>query len=233
MIDINEAIIARLKKGGEVFEVLVDCEMAIDFRDGKVELDEVLASDCIYKDAKKAEKPTEEVMENAFGTKDPKIIASEIINKGEIHVTTEHRHKLREEKRKAVVNLIARNAVDSKTGLPHPPNRIESAMEEGKVNIDEFKRPEMQIETVLEKIRGVLPIKFVVKEIEVKVPAQFTGNVYSVVKQFGKILKEDWGGDGSLSLTVEIPGGLQEEFFDKLNNLTHGEVESSVLKEKE
>ena len=47
-----------------------------------------------------------------------------------------------------------------------------------------------------------------------------------------EILKEDWGNDGSLIINVEIPGGLQEEFFDKLNGLTHGEVESRIIKEK-
>ena len=85
---------------------------------------------------------------------------------------------------------------------------------------------------VLEKIRGILPIKFVVKEVEIMIPAKFSSSGYGVVKQFGKILNEKWGNDGSLILVVEIPGGLQDEFFDKLNNLTHGEVESKVIKER-
>jgi len=233
MIDINKAIIARLKKGSEVFEVLVDCDMAMDFREGKCEIGEVLASEVIYKDAKKGEKASENEMENLFETKDSKLIAEKIVKDGEIHLTTEHRSKLREEKRKKIIELIHRNAVDSKTGLPHPPNRLEAAMEEAKVGIDEFKRAEAQVEDVLEKLRSVLPIKFVLKEIEVKVPAKFSSSSYGVVKQFGKILKENWGNDGSLALEVEIPGGLQEEFFDKLNNLTHGDVESKVLREKE
>ena len=233
MIDINKAVIARLKKGGEVFEVLVDCDKAMAFRDDKCELDDVLASDVVYKDAKKGEKASENEMEKLFDGRENKAIVEEIVRKGEIHLTTELRNKLREEKRKAVINLISRNAVDSKTGLPHPPVRIEAAMEEARVNIDEFKSPEMQIEDVLDKLRSIIPIKFVIKEVEIKIPAQFSSSAYGTVKQFGKILKEDWGNDGGLTLEVEIPGGLQEEFFDKLNNLTHGEVESRVLKEKE
>jgi ribosome maturation protein SDO1 len=233
MIDIDKAIIARLKKGNEVFEVLVDCDKAMEFRDDKCELDDVLASEAIYKDAKKGERASETEMEKLFGTKDQKEIASIIVKKGEIHLTTELRSRLREEKRKNIISLIHRNAVDSKTGLPHPPNRIEAAMEEARVGIDEFKSPEAQIEDVLDKLRSIIPIKFVVKEVEVKIPAQYTGGVHNVVKQLGKILKEDWENDGSLRLEVEVPGGLQEELFDKLNSLTHGEVESKVLKEKE
>ncbi|MAG52354.1 MAG: ribosome assembly factor SBDS [Nanoarchaeota archaeon] len=233
MIDINKAIIARLKKGNEVFEVLVDCDKAMEFRSGKVEIDEALAGDEVYKDAKKGEKASEHEMKNIFGTDDKKLVAEIIVKDGEIHLTTEHRNKLREEKRKNIVSLIHRNAIDSKTSLPHPPNRIEAAMEEARVNIDEFKSPEAQIEDVLEKIRGVLPIKFVLVEVEIKIPGQFTGGVHNVVKQLGKILKEEWANDGSLVMQVEIPGGLQEELFDKLNSLTHGEVESKILKEKE
>tara|TARA_Y100000034_G_C6790037_1_gene353656 strand:+ start:204 stop:905 length:702 start_codon:yes stop_codon:yes gene_type:complete len=233
MIDINKAIIARLKKGGEVFEVLVDCDKAMEFRDEKCELSEVLASETIYKDAKKGEKASENEMEKLFETSDEKQIAEVIVKHGEIHLTTDHRNKLREEKKKRIVELIHRNAVDSKTGLPHPPNRIEAAIDESRVGVDEFKSAEAQLEDVLEKLRSVIPIKFVIVEVEIKIPAQFSSSAYGVVKQFGKVLKENWENNGSLSLEVEIPGGLQEEFFDKLNGMTHGEIESRVIKEKE
>ena len=232
MIDINDAIIARLKKGGENFEVLVDCDKAMDFREGKAELEDVLASETIFKDAKKGERASEHEMEKLFETKDKRSIVALIVKKGEIHITTEHRNKLREEKKKQIITLIARNAVDSKTGLPHPPNRIKSAMEEARVNINEFKSAEAQIEEILDKIRGVLPIKFAMKEIEVRIPPRYAGTCYNIVKQYGKILKENWGNDGSLTMAIEIPGGLQDEFFDKLNGLTRGDLESRVIKEK-
>ncbi len=232
MIDINKAVIARLKKGGENFEILVDCDKAIEFKSGKAELEDALASDKIYKDAKKGERAKENEMHKLFDTEDNKEIIIQILKKGEIQLTVEHRNKLREEKRKKIINLIHRNAVDSKTGLPHPPNRIEKAITEARVNVDEFKSAEAQVEDVLDKIRRILPIKFVVKEVGIRIPAKFSSSSYGVVKQFGKILDEKWGNDGSLNLVVEIPGGLQDEFFDKLNNLTHGEVESKVIKER-
>ena len=113
MIDVSKAIIARLKKGNEVFEVLVDCDKAMEFRDGKCEIEDVLASDAIYKDAKKGERASENEMGKLFETEDSKKIAEVIVKNGEIHLTTELRSKLREEKRKNIVNLINRNAVDS------------------------------------------------------------------------------------------------------------------------
>ncbi len=227
-MNLDDAVIARLKKGGEDFEVLVDCEKAIDFKAGKGELEDVLASILIYKDSKKGMKANEHEMEKIFNTKDPKEVAAIIIKEGDIQLTTEYRSKLREEKRKRIIELIHINAVDSKTGLPHPITRLELAMDESKVNVDEFKKPEEQLESVLEKLREIIPIKFETKEIELNIPAQYAGASYSVIKSYGKVLKEDWGNDGSLSLKVEIPGGLTEEFFDKVNSLTHGEIESKI-----
>ena len=54
MVSLDEAVIARLKKGEQHFEILVDPHAAADLIDGK-ELDimEHLAIDAIFDDAKK------------------------------------------------------------------------------------------------------------------------------------------------------------------------------------
>ena len=46
---------------------------------------------------------------------------------------------------------------------------------------------------------------------------------------YGKVMKTDWKSDGSLESTVEIPAGIIDEFFSKLNGLCHGEVFSKIL----
>lgn len=230
MIDINKAVIARLKKGGENFEVLVDLDKAIDFRKEKVGIDEVLAAGYIYKDSKKGMKASEHEMKKFFMTSDIKKVAEIIVRDGEMHLTAEHRNKLREEKRRRIIELIHRNAVDPRTGLPHPLNRIENAVEEAKVVIDEFKSAEEQIEDILERLVEIIPIKFGVRKILLKIPARYSGSCFNVIKKISKILDERWGNDGSLSLKVEIPGGMIEEFYDKLNNLTHGEIEAKEEK---
>ncbi len=230
MIDINKAVIARLKKAGENFEVLVDLDKALDFRKGKAKIDEVLAAEYIYKDSKKGMKASEHETEKFFTTTDIKKVAEIIVKNSDIHLTAEHKSKLREEKRKKVIDLIHKNAVDPTTGLPHPLTRIENAIEEAKIRVDEFKSAEEQIEQVLEKLTEIMPIKFEVKKLLVRIPAKYSGSSYNIIKQFGRILSENWENDGSLSLKVEIPGGLTEEFYDKLNNLTHGQVESKDIK---
>ena len=35
MVDVDKAVIARLKKGGKQFEIKVDCDKALEFKEGK------------------------------------------------------------------------------------------------------------------------------------------------------------------------------------------------------
>ena len=233
MVRINDAIIARIKKEGEVFEILVDCDKALDFREGKIEdLSEVWATPHIYRDVKQGEKASENHMRKIFKTESEKEVAIIILKEGEIQLTADHKNKLRENKLKQIVTFIHRNAVDAKTGLPHPPERIERAMDEAKVRIDEFKPVEMQVQEVITKLRPLLPIKIEVRELEIQIPSQFAGSAYGSVKRFGKILRDEWLNDGSLKTVIEIPAGVQEELENELNKLTKGEVDLKILSKR-
>lgn len=62
MTDIEKGVIARLNKQGKHFEVLVDCEKALDFRSGKASIDDALITTDIFKDVKKGEHASENEM---------------------------------------------------------------------------------------------------------------------------------------------------------------------------
>ena len=68
MSEPSNEVIARLKKGDQVFEILVNCDKAMDFKHGKAELDEVLVSDEIFKDIKKGQHASENDLADLFGT---------------------------------------------------------------------------------------------------------------------------------------------------------------------
>ncbi len=232
MVNVDEAIIARMKKSGEVFEILVDCDKALELKGGKnIDLGDVVATRDIFKDVKKGDKASENEIKRIFNTNNFNDVAKIIIKEGEIQLTTEHKSKIREEKRKQIVNIIHRNAIDSQTGLPHPPIRIENAMNEAKVNVDVFKRAEDQVNNIVDALRKIIPIKFEKRQIEIIVPAKFAGQSYHILKS-QKLLKDEWQSDGSLLAVVEIPAGIQEEFFNELNKLAHGEVETKIIKKE-
>lgn len=222
--------IARLKKGGFSFEVAIDPDLAIDLRKGKeIDIVDVLKSEKIFYDVKKGELASDTEMENFFETTDVTTVAREILKSGDIQLTAEYRQKLRDEKRNRILSIVHRNGVDPKTKLPHPMQRLENAFNEAKVHIDEFKKAEDQVQDVLKKLQPILPIKFERKRLQVVIPAEHASKCYSVVQSMSDVQKDEWQNDGSWLCVVEIPGGLVEEFFDKLNKITHGDIESREL----
>jgi ribosome maturation protein SDO1 len=137
---------------------------------------------------------------------------------------------MQEEKKLLVINKIARESINPQTGLPHPVNRIENAMEETKVKIDPFKSVDEQVKIALKAIKVKIPIRFEHTKIAVRMPGSAAGNIYSIISKFGEIANEEWQQDGSWIGIVEIPGGLQDKFKLKMNEISGGEAETKVIK---
>ncbi len=231
MVTVEEAVIARWETQGSRFEVLVDPKAVQDLKDGKdVDLSDKLALDQVFKDAKKGDKISEEHLERTFHTRDLAAIAKQIVLKGEVQVTTEQRHTLQAAKHKQIVATIARNAMNPQTGAPHPPARIEAAMAEAKVHIDPFRPVDVQVQEVLAKLRPLIPIRLDVVKVRVRLPAQHYPRVIGELKGIGRVLEEQWMGDGSWSGIVEIPAGVQTELYEKLNARTKGAAETALVK---
>jgi len=228
----NKIYIAKLKKGGKVFEIDIDPFEAQNFKQGKTTVKNAIKAEKIFSDAKKGMLASAKDMESLFGTSDVMEVAEIILKEGEVPTTTEQRHAIVDEKRKRIVNIIHTNAVDPRTHTPHPVARIEAALEEGKFRMDDNKSAEDQVEDALHAIRPILAIKFETKEIAVKIPAEYAAKSYGVVKTLGKMLREEWLNDGSLAVVIEIPGGMEEEMHNKLNGLCHGNVETKILNTK-
>ena len=221
--------IAKLKKGSDVFEIVIDPEKAVQARHDPALTAEALSFPKIFSDAKKGMQASEDRMKHWFKTTDPIEVAKIIIKEGSIQLTSEYRQKMLENKKKQIIELIHRNGVDPRTKAPHPITRIDAALQEAKVRIDEFKSADEQLKDILKKLQPIIPIKFVVKEIQVTMPAAHASKAYQTVRALGKIIKEAWNNDGSWTGVVEIPGGMEQEFYDKLNNITHGEIQAKVL----
>ncbi len=230
MVTLEDAVIARLEYYGEHFEILVDPDLAAEFKRGKeIELEKILAVEEIFKDAKKGDKASEEAMLKAFQTTDPDEAAAIIIKKGQVQLTAQQRKEMQEEKRKEIVATITRESINPQTKLPHPARRIEIAMEESKIHVDPFKSVDEQVKSVLKAIRKKIPIRFEKVQVAIKVPGDYTGKVYNIIPEFGTTKKEEWQQDGSWIAVVEIPGGMQDNFYQKLSEMTHGEVETKLL----
>ena len=224
--------VARLKAEGELFEVVVHPEQAMAFRENPtLDLDDVLVSENIFSDAKKGLVTAEQSIQRVFNTEQPLEAIKQILLRGEIQMSAEYRQRMRDEKKKQVIHLIVSRASDPVTKLPHPPQRIENALAEAKVTIDERRSAEQQLEDIVKKIRPILPITLATHRIEVIIPARYASKSYGVLKSKGTLLKDEWQQDGSLLSVVEMPAGHQQSFIDELNNITQGNVKTTILSE--
>ncbi len=231
MVSLEKAVTAHLEKGGFRFEVLVDPGAAQKIREGKeLEVGEDLAVDQIFKDSSKGDRAADENIKKVFGTCDVATVAAVIIKDGEIALTTAQRKEMTDQKRKAVVSEIARNAINPQTKAPHPPARIEMAMEEAKVKIDPFKPVEEQVKHVLEALRPILPIRFEKVNMAVRLSGEDYAKCIGDIKSFGTLKREEWQANGMWIGVVEMPAGLQTDFMEKMNEKTRGSVDIRLMK---
>jgi ribosome maturation protein SDO1 len=230
MIPLDHATVARLESHGERFEILVDPNQAALVRQGqKVDIEDVVAALNVFGNTSKATRASDEALMKVFHTTDFDTVARKIIEKGEIHLTADQRKHMIEEKRRQVITFIARNAVNPQTGHPHPPQRIEMAMEEARVNIDPFKHVEEQVKETVKALRPLLPIRFEELRLAIKIPPDFAAKSFGDIAAASTMEKDEWLKDGSWVCVVRIPAGIQGDFYDLINKLTKGEGQVKIL----
>jgi len=216
----------RLKDGKEKSRISVE-EL---LNNPNISIDLIFESFTVFEDLRRGKKATDGDMEAIFNTTDGRVIASHILLEGEVQWTKTQREEERKKKLKQIIAIISKNAINPQNKKPHPYQRIEKAIEEAKVKIDLMKNAEEQVEDVVKQIRAIIPIRMEQVEMAIKIPSAFTAKGYNIVAQLAQIKKEEWQSDGSWVSVVDLPAGLQMELLDKLNKLTHGRVQTKVLK---
>ena len=236
MISLDEAVTARLESHGERFEVLVDPDAALAIKRGEFDgdLEEVIAAEDVFENASRGDRPAETALEDVFGTTDPMEIIPEVIKKGEIQITAEQRREMQEQKHRQLINRITRNAVNPQMDdAPHPPERIESALEETDFKIDPMEPVENQVDDALEALRPVIPIRFDTVKVAVHLPADYAGSGQAQVREFGDLDREEWQPDGSWIGVVEFPAGMQNDFYDLVNEVSSGNAETEIIADED
>lgn len=226
----KKVAVAKLDRGGEHFEILVDPDAALELKLGKpLGIDKILVHEEIYKDAKKGLRASEQSLKKVFGTTDIRKIAEIIIKEGEIPLTAEQRRKLIEDKKRQIIEWISRNCIDVRTRTPVPPQRVENAIEQARVSIDPFKPAEEQVQEILKEIQRIIPIKIATARISLSVSSTYAQRVKGLVVKMAKIVNERYRPDGSWEAVLELPAGLQDALISKVNDITHGDADIRIL----
>ena len=134
------------------------------------------------------------------------------------------------EKKRRVVQIISNSFVDPKTHIPHPPIRIEQAMQQSRVSVDPYKDEEEQITKIVEELRKILPMSSETTTLDIKIPAQFAPQCIGVLKNSCDRKGEKWEGDGTYTAQIEISAATKTNLLEKLNSITKGSIEASEVK---
>ena len=226
----TDVTVVRYSFEGEKFEILVKPDPALDYKLGKKkDISAVLVSDDIYTDSGKGTKPATEKLLKAFKTEDPTEIAQIILQKGDLNLTTDQRRKMIDEKKKQIVEFIAKTYVDPRTHLPHPPLRIEQAIKDARVSVDPQKNANEQVKDIVEKLRSIIALKSESLQLEITIPAQYASQSYAVLKSVGSLKQEEWQNNGSLKAILEIPAAARPNVIDRLGSITKGSATVEVM----
>jgi ribosome maturation protein SDO1 len=178
----------------------------------------------VFKDADKGKRASPDELEREFSTRQIMEAAEEIFEKGDMQLTTDQKKEMREDKHKQIVQMIARRAQDPKTGNPHPPQRVENALEEAGFNADAMKDVEGQFDEAIDAIRPIIPVSLDEKEVAIKIPNDKAGKAYDKIQQTAEVLEEQWGKEYFFA-KIKVPAGVLTELMEEIQEITGGESE--------
>ncbi len=257
-VDLGKFTIAKLRKHNKNFEMIVEPEQAWNAKKKiearirelkaedessvftledlkkfpEVDINNIFEGFNVYEDAKRGKMHADADLETLFGTSDAVQIAYIMLfdRDTEWQWTKKQRDENFEKKKRQIIAIIAKNCINPQTKNPPPPQRIEKAIAEAKYNVDIIKSAEEQIKDVISAISAIIPIRMENVELAIKIPASYAAKSYSVVERYGKIKQDEWANDGSWLGIADMPAGMEAEFLEKINKLTHGRVQIKILK---
>ena len=216
MVSLDNAVLARLEKGGKRYEALVDPDLVEQWKEdaSSIELDDFMAMDEIFHDARAGERPTEEALMNTFETLEVEAILNIILEKGSIQLTTAQRKARVENMRQQIIHQIHSQAIDPKSKSPHPRTRIELALDESKYSVDPFKRLDDQVKDAIAKLKPLIPLSFESVRLAFRIPGSAYGSVSQLLRPYQK--KEQWLENGDWACVVEFPAGMKGDIIGQV-----------------
>jgi len=151
--------VVRYKHGKTNFEVGCKVGTVLKYRKGQLGYEGVLASEEIFKDIKKGDRPSADELNAAFNTDDVKAIAKLIVDRGDVQLNDAERREILEKKRNEIINYIHKYFIDPKTKTMIPVTRIDNALTELKIKVEPDQPTEKQFKKFSRNYQVFLPLK--------------------------------------------------------------------------
>jgi len=224
MVNVDKAFEVRYKKNGENLEVLVDFDRLKEFKKKPQEVNvyDVMADVKIFRDQKKGEVASVNLLNDIFKELSEEEILKEILLKGECQIPTAYLNKVRDEKKMQVVNYISENAINPATKMKYTPTMIEGEVNKVKYNFDPNISFEGQAEDIIKILKKSIPISIDKVLLEIEIPAQYCGAFYGPFRKFGKITKDYYDNSGNLRIHMEVTSSQIDRVIEYIKEKTNG-----------
>jgi rRNA metabolism SBDS family protein len=237
MVKVDESFEVKYKKAKVNFEVLVDFDKLNEFRkscekgDNSVSVFDVLADDKVFKDQKRGELASENELSTHFNTDNQEQILKTILIEGECQIPTAYKNKLRDEKKRQIVNYIVENATNPQTRGKYAATMIQGEIDKLSFNYEINKDYLPQANDILKSLRKVMPISITKSTIQMRIPGMHCGNFYGQFRRLGKTTKEKFDDHGNLCLEMEVSDSVVDRVIDEIKKNSNNEAEYVVLNE--
>ncbi len=235
MISLDEAVTARLESHGQRFEVLVDPDAALaikrdDFDD---DLEDVIAAEDVFEDASRGDRPPENMLEEVFDTTEPMAIIPKSSSGGRFRSRPTSAARCRNKSTNSSSSGLRATRSIRRWMTRH--TRRSALSPPSKKRISELTRwsqsrrrstmprcaPAGHPHPVRRGHRRRASPRGLRRERPGPDPA------------VRRLEREEWQSDGSWVGVMTFPAGLQNDFYDVVNEHTSGEAETQIIKDED
>eukprot|EP01132_Coremiostelium_polycephalum_P003799 gene3799-4728_t len=217
---LTNVAVVRFKKGGARFEIACYPSKVQSWR-SKIEkdLNEVIQIHRIFTNVSKGVIAKKDELIKTFGTDNEREILLQILEKGELQVSSKERENQSEQTFKDIATIIAEKCVNTETQRPIPVSIIEKAMKDVHYSIHPTKSSKQQSLEVIKLISTVIPIQRAQMRLNISIPTKDSKNIKDkLVALVSKVEEED--NEGALSMVVLVDPGS----FRKIDELVKQET---------
>jgi len=223
-MDTSEAITISYNEGND-FEILVDPDLAKESKlKGKEhEIERLLFVQEVFTDAGAGERASTDQLEAEFDTRQIMEAAEQVFEEGQMQLTTDQKAEIRQEKYRKLIDMIARRVQNPQTGNPHPPKRIENALDDTNFHVQAMDDIEEKFDEAVDLLKPIIPISLEEKTMAVKIPNDKTGKAYDILQQKTDLEEEQWGNDYFYA-KITMPAGVLQDLMRDIQKVTGGEA---------
>ncbi|MFW6285798.1 MAG: ribosome assembly factor SBDS [Nanoarchaeota archaeon] len=226
MVSVDKSFEVKYKKKDNQFEVLVDFDNLQKFKKNPQELSvyDVLVDYKIFKDQKKGEVASSNLLKIVFPEMQEEEILKEILLKGECQIPTSYLNKLREQKKEQVINYIVESAINPVTKTKYTSSMIKGVVDKLNYNFNANTSYTQQAEEVLKLLKPKMPISIDKVKFNISIPPQYIGSFYGPFRKIGEIKKEYYDKNSNLVIEIVINQGKKDELIEYIKRHTNNEA---------